>query len=176
MVDTLSHASSRPVHFSGIRRVLAFVALVLALRPSAVPAADDSLEPVVVRRVAGSFDDVRERVVFAIENRGLVVGHASKIGEMLARTGRDLGIATSTYGDAEVIEFCSAVLSREVTDADPRFVAYCPYGIAVYTLAAEPGAVYVGYRRPLAPGPGPLAEALARAETLLAEIVADAGE
>jgi uncharacterized protein (DUF302 family) len=148
----------------------------LSLAGNAFAADAPGWDPVVVREARGTFEDVRERVVFAIENRGLVVGHTSKIGEMLERTGRDLGITTRTYGDVEVIEFCSATLSREVTDADPRYVAYCPYGVAVYTLLDEPGIVYVGYRRPVAPGPGPLADALSRAEALLREIVDESVE
>jgi hypothetical protein len=56
-------------------------------------------------------------------------------------------------------------------------VAFCPYAITLYSLDAEPGAVYVGYRRPLAPGANAgLAAALQRAEALLAAIVTSAIE
>lgn len=125
-----------------------------------------------VRRVTGEFQDLRDRVVFAIEEKGLSVAHTSKVGAMLNRTARDVGATKQTYAEAEVIEFCSSVISREVTDADPRYVAFCPYSITVYTLVAEPGAVYVAYRRLLAPGASaPVAASLEKAEALVADIV-----
>lgn len=134
-------------------------------------------EPIVVHRVAGEFQDLRDRVVFAIEQKGLTVAHASNVGRMLNRTGRDLGVKTQTYGDAEVIEFCSSTIAREVTEADPRYVALCPYAITVYTLVAEPGAVYVAYRRlGEVGGSAALVAALARAEALLVDIVRSALE
>jgi hypothetical protein len=144
----------------------------------AVAGGGSSTDPVVFQSIAGSFADLRERVVLAIEGRGLALGHVSRIGEMLDRTGRDLGVSGRTFLAAEVIEFCSSALSREVTAADPRFVAYCPYAITVYELAAEPGRIRVGYRRPLPPPDTPeaLRAALACADALLEGIVREALE
>lgn len=146
--------------------------------PGAQAAEDMPADPVAFRSVAGSFADLRERVVLAIESRGLAVGHSSNIADMLDRTGRALGIAGRTFAAADVIEFCSSALSRDVTGADPRLVAYCPYAITVYELAAEPGRIWVGYRRPLPP-PGAsraLRDALQRADALLEGIVQEALE
>lgn len=164
---------------SAVRPAVARVLLMLvALMPAwAIGAGPDVVEAVVMHRVAGTFIDLRERVVFAIEEKGLVVGHVARIGEMLRRTAADLKEPPPPYAEAEVIEFCSAALSRDVTRADSRYVAFCPYAVTVYSLEAEPGFVHVGYRRPLAPGANAaLAAALQRADGLLAAIVASAIE
>ena len=73
-----------------------------------------------------------------------------------------------------VLEFCSAKLSRETREADPRNIVFCPYGIAVYTLPKEPGRVYVAYRRQGAPGAGGSAKALQAVDRFLADIIAEA--
>jgi uncharacterized protein (DUF302 family) len=157
---------------AAFRALLVFICIVAA---PAAQADAGTQEAVVMHRVAGTYADLRERVVFAIEEKGLVVGHVAKIGEMLRRTAAELKESPPPFADAEVIEFCSARLSRDVTLADARYVAFCPYAITLYSLDAEPGAVYVGYRRPLAPGANAgLAAALQRAEALLAAIVASA--
>jgi len=44
-----------------------------------------------IRSAQGSFDEVKERVVFALENRGLVVNYTARVGAMLERTGPDVG-------------------------------------------------------------------------------------
>jgi uncharacterized protein (DUF302 family) len=164
--------------FACARATARALCVVVALVASPVVRADaQPLEAVVTHRVAGTYADLRERVVFAIEENGLVVGHVAKIGEMLRRTAAELKESPPPFAEAEVIEFCSARLSRDVTLADPRYLAFCPYAISLYSLEADPGVVHVGYRRPLAPGANAaLAAALQRAEALLAGIVASAIE
>ena len=80
---------------------------------------------------AGSFDDA----VFAVENaiidHGLKVDHISHVGEMLARTGQDLGATLEIFKAADVFLFCSAVLSREMMTDDPMNIAHCPYNLFV---------------------------------------------
>jgi uncharacterized protein (DUF302 family) len=129
---------------------------------------------VVVRSTQGGFQDVKERVLQAIENRGLVLNYTARIGAMLERTGKDIGTARRIYGDAEMLEFCSARASRDTMEADPRNIVFCPYSIAVYTLPKEKDRVYVAYRRVGAPGAGPSAKSLAAVDKLLADIVAEA--
>lgn len=124
----------------------------------------------------GSFEEVKAAVLFAVENRGLVINTVSHVGEMLERTGRDLGSAKRIFDKAEVLEFCSAALSRRAMEADPHTIALCPYTIAVYVLPDQPGVVYVSYRRPVAPAASPGAEALRDVERLLSEIVREALE
>jgi uncharacterized protein (DUF302 family) len=149
---------------SRARRFLPVLALALITLAAGASAAED-----VVRRTAkGSFEDVRDAVVMAIEAKGLIVDHVAHVGTMLQRTAKDVGAARQLYGNAEVLEFCSARVSREMMQADPHQIAFCPYAIAVYTLPDEPGTVYVSYRRP------PDAKGMTDVRKLLADIVADA--
>lgn len=130
---------------------------------------------VVVRAIEGSFEEIRERVVFAVQSQGLVVDHASKVGDMLARTGKDLGETNQIFGNAEVLEFCSALVSRRMVEADPQLLAFCPYGIAVYTLPGKPQTTYVSYRRLVTNLATPVQKpVLERVETLLEAIVEEA--
>ena len=91
----------------------------------------------------GSFDDATFAVENAIIGRGLVIDYVSHTGDMLARTGADVGSDVELFKAADVFLFCSAQLSREVMEADPMNIAHCPYGIFV---AERDGAVMVGYR------------------------------
>jgi len=150
-------------------RVLAGV-VASAFLFSAEVAADD----VALRSKRGSFEDVRAAVVFAIENRGLVINTVSHVGEMLERTGRDLGSTKRIFLRAEVLEFCSASLSRRAMEADPHTIAFCPYTIAVYVLPEDPGLVHLAYRKPVAPPSSRGAVALDEVEGLLSEIVGEA--
>lgn len=130
---------------------------------------------VVVRAIDGKFEEIRDRVVFAIQSQGLVVDHTAKVGDMLTRTGKDLGETTEIFGDAEVLEFCSALVSRRMVEADPQLLAFCPYGIAVYTLPGEPQTTYVAYRRLVTNwSTDAQRQVLQRVESLLATIVEEA--
>ena len=129
---------------------------------------------VAIHTTKGSFADVKERVLLAIENRGLVLNYTARIGAMLERTGKDIGAASRIYGEAEMLEFCSARASRDTMEADPRNIVFCPYSIAVYTLPEDKGTVYVGYRRPPAFGSAQSAKSLRAVDQLLADIVREA--
>ena len=119
------------------------------------------------RASPAAFADTRDAVVLAIENRGLVLNFTGHISEMLDRTAGDLGNARRIYEQAEVLEFCSATLSRQMMETDPHEIVNCPFTIAVYALAGEPGKTWVAYRKPAG-------KSAARLEKLLREIVADA--
>jgi len=130
---------------------------------------------VVVRAINGSFEEIRERVVFAVQSQGLVVDHTAKVGEMLERTGKDLGETQQIFGEAEVLEFCSALVSRRMVQADPQLLAFCPYGIAVYTLPGDSQTTYVSYRRMVTDVVSPAQKpVLERVESLLEAIVEEA--
>ena len=153
--------------FSQFTKLLLLIVGVCAAAPAA------ALPGVTVQSARGSFDEVRERVVAAIENRGLVLNYTAHVGDMLARTGKDIGRPRQIYARAEVLEFCSAAVSRATMEADPRNIAFCPYAIAVYTLPDDPGRTYIVYRKPLAPGSGASMRALREVGRLLDEIVRD---
>jgi uncharacterized protein (DUF302 family) len=130
-------------------------------------AADDGASVVAAK---GKFADVKDDLVAAIEQRGLVVNTVSHVGDMLERTGRDLGKTKRIYDQAEVIEFCSASASRAMTEADPQHLVYCPYTIAIYTLPGKPGVVYLAHRK------YPDTAALKPVAELVDGIVADASK
>jgi uncharacterized protein (DUF302 family) len=127
---------------------LTFLAL-LATLSFAAQAADPN--PVVVYSAKGKFDDAREFLKIAIENRGLVIDSTSYVNKMLERTGKDLGTTKKIYVDGQAFSFCSAVVSRKTMEADPLNIVFCPYSIAVYESLKEPGKVFVAYRRPWRP-------------------------
>lgn len=114
--------------------------------------------PVAKFSTKGDFDAVKEDLLLAIQARGLVVDHTSYIGNMLERTGKDVGAAKRVYLKAEAVQFCSAIVSRRTMEADPGNIAYCPYVIALYVLPQEPGTVHAVYRRM-----GPAADETSRA-------------
>ena len=91
----------------------------------------------------GSFEDATFAVEAAIVGKGLVIDYRSHVGEMLSRTGADVGSEVKLFDNADVFLFCSAVVSRKVMEADPMNIVHCPYGILV---TDREGQVSVGYR------------------------------
>ena len=91
----------------------------------------------------GTFDDATFSVESEIIGAGLVIDFVAHSGEMLARTGPDLGSDVVLFEAADVFLFCSAVLSRQVMEIDPANIAFCPYGIFV---TDREGTVQIGYR------------------------------
>ena len=121
-----------------IRKTFSGIGLSFYLCASAM--ADDIS---VVRAFDGAFDDATFSVESAILDAGLVIDYVSHTGEMLARTGVDLGSDVTIFDAADVFLFCSAVVSRRMMEADPMNIAHCPYSIFV---ADQEGDVVIGYR------------------------------
>ena len=96
----------------------------------------------VLHAYDGVFDDATFSVESAILDAGLVIDYVSHTGEMLARTGADLGSEVTIFDAANVFLFCSAVVSRRVMEVDPMNIVHCPYSIFV---ADQQGAVVIGY-------------------------------
>ncbi len=154
--------------------------------------------------VEEEFDTIKEYIEEGITNQGLVVAHRSDVGGMLQRTGKDLvtkvekaaqsvmeaarskiGMgekeateekSNSAFSRSEVIEFCSAKLSRKMTDADPANVIFCPYSIAIYTTVADPNMVHVSYLQLSKIGSSKSREVLEEVEAMLEQIVSEATE
>ena len=120
----------------------------------------------IVTPYDGSFDDATFAVESAIVDQGLVIDYVSHVGEMLNRTGSDVGSDVKLYDNAQIFVFCSATVSRAVMEADPGNLVHCPYGIFV---ADTDGEVTVGYRS-YPEGP------MQQVQDLLASIVASATE
>ncbi len=125
-------------------------------------------------KAEADFEDVRQDVSDAIINRGYVIDYTALIGDMLDRTGSDVGSSQRIYADAETVQFCSAVLSRKMMEADSANIAFCPYVVFYYETAKEPGVVHVGYRKLPEDGSPQSREARASVNQLLAEIVREA--
>ncbi len=142
-----------------------FAALLVLCLASTFAAASEWVER---QRVRQPFADVREALTLAIENRGLVINYTSHIADMLSRTGADIGASKQVFGQAEIIEFCSAKLSRQMMEADPHHIVLCPFAIAVYTLPGDDGHTWISWRRPPA-------GAASIVEPLLREIADEAG-
>jgi uncharacterized protein (DUF302 family) len=121
-------------------------------------------DEVISRSFDGSFDDAAFAVESAIVDRGLVIDYVSHVGEMLARTGGDVGSDKELFVEADIFIFCSAVVSREVMEADLMNLAHCPYGVFVAETA---DGVMVGHRT-YPDGP------MEKVEALLSEIVDEA--
>ncbi|MCB1423398.1 MAG: DUF302 domain-containing protein, partial [Nitratireductor sp.] len=66
--------------------------------------------------------------------------------------------------------FCSAVLSREVMEANIEDIAYCPYVVFVYEAENGGDGVTVGFRRL------PEGGARDKVNKLLSEIISDAAK
>lgn len=124
--------------------VTALLATVLIMAVNFAVMAD--YEGVQVIKTKASFSDVKQDLADAIINRGYIVDYNARIGEMLDRTGKDVGSTKAVFKSAETVQFCSAVLSRKMMEADPANIAFCPYVIFYYERADEPGTVYVGFR------------------------------
>ncbi len=137
-----------------------FSLLVTPLLVSPVRAQDQA----VTYPYEGSFDDATFAVENAIIGQGLVIDHVSHTGEMLNRTGADVGSDIEIFRAADVFLFCSAVVSRKVMEADPMNIAFCPYSIFV---TDRDGKVAIGH--PTYPD-GPMQEV----EALLDEIIKSA--
>lgn len=123
-----------------------------------------------------TYDDVRFELTNAVVERGLTIDHNGNIGDMLDRTGADVGSDKPLYNSAEFFTFCSAKLSRQMIEADAMNIAFCPYVMFIYESVGEPGIVVVGYRRPPTSGSPETKAALAEIDKLLDGIARQALE
>jgi uncharacterized protein (DUF302 family) len=123
-----------------------FLLTLTALPATAAEKVRDS-EFQIAYATAGKYREIRENVELAITEQGLVINNVSHVADMLANTARDLGFTRQVYLHGEVFEFCSATLSREMTEADQGLIVLCPYTIQIWETPEKPGTIYVGYRR-----------------------------
>ena len=122
-----------------MRATLTALALILATTASA--------ENGMVSYTTGeSFDDVIFSLENAILDEGLVVDSISHTGDMLERTKKDVGSDVTIFKKADIYSFCSAKLSREVMEANPMNLMFCPYDIFVAVTPDKPDETIVGFR------------------------------
>lgn len=136
-------------------------------------ARDDYMRMYVVN---SSYEFVRDDLELAITGRGIKINNISHIGDMLARTGKDLGATKQIFVHAEAFEFCSATVSRASMEPDPHNIIFCPYIIAVYSLPNEKNKTYVSFRRPTMVGSKASKAALQKVEELMTSIVKEVAQ
>lgn len=157
-----------------IGKMLAAIAAVIGVL--ALPAAPASAQDMKTYAKKGSFEDVKLDLSDAITKRGLVVDFTGNVGRMLERTGKDVGSTKAIYRHAEYVSFCSAMLSRQMMEADPANAGFCPFVVFIYEAAAKPGEVVVGFRR-MPKGTGAATQkALASVEAMLDGIAKEAAK
>jgi uncharacterized protein (DUF302 family) len=137
-------------------------AIVVTLAPATMLLADDGS---TTYPFDGSFEDATFSVENAIVGKGLVIDYVSHVGEMLNRTGADVGSDVKLFDEADIFVFCSAVVSRKVMEADPMNIAHCPYGVFV---TDREGQVSIGYRKY---PEGPMQEVQALLDDIVQEAV-----
>lgn len=126
-------------------------------------------EEMVTYTTDQSFDDVTFGVENAILNQGLIPENVSHVGEMLDRTGADVGSDVKVFEAADVFSFCSAALSRKVMEADPLNLGFCPYDVFVMQLP-DSDEVTIGYR---ALPEGPMQEVQSLLDTIVKEAIGE---
>jgi uncharacterized protein (DUF302 family) len=122
-----------------------------------------SAQDVVTYDFDGSFEDGTFAIENAIINRGLVIDFVSHVGDMLNRTGTDVGSDVEIFANADIFLFCSAAVSRSVMEADPMNIVHCPYNIFVAETA---DGVIFGHR---AYPDGPMQEVEALLDAIILE-------
>jgi uncharacterized protein (DUF302 family) len=126
--------------------------------------------------IKDTFDFVKESVLQAISDRGMVISSTSHVSNMLQRTAKAVGAKKNIYIKAESLAFCSASLSRKMMEADPHNIVFCPYNISIYVLVDDPKVVWVAYRRPQLVGSDASKKALQAIDDLLNGIIREALE
>lgn len=122
-----------------MKRLLA--SLILAFAATTGNAAD-----MITYDTEQSFDDVTFGLESAIVDAGLVIDAVSHTGDMLERTRGDVGSDVTLFLNADVYSFCSAQISREVMEADPMNIVFCPYDIFVMVRPESPDVTTIGFR------------------------------
>ncbi|MGE0627487.1 MAG: DUF302 domain-containing protein [Hyphomicrobiaceae bacterium] len=158
----------------GLRPFLALIAGVwLGFAHAGAGLAQDAPGGLMLKAKKARYDDVKFELNNAIVNRGLVVDFNGQIGNMLERTGPDVGSTKRIYLKAEYFIFCSARLSRQMMEADARNLGLCPFVVFIYEPSDSPGTIYVGHRQ-LSPASHASGPVIAEINKLLDGIVADA--
>lgn len=91
------------------------------------------------------FEDTTFAIESAILDAGLVIDFTSHTGDMLERTRPSTGSDIILFEHADIFNFCSAVLSRKVMEADPMNIVHCPYRIFVMQKSGN-DQVTVGFK------------------------------
>ena len=130
--------------------------------------------PFVVTQVEGEYEDVLDSVKTAIKGKGINIAHTLPAAEMLNRTGKDFGVTSNVFLNAEIVEFCSASISHKLAQKNSANILLCPFSISVYVTNDDPKHVNLAYRRPVAGDES--AREVAEVVKLVESIITEASE
>ncbi len=127
-----------------------FVALALMVGLSGFTLAGGEEESPVFTKIVEDavFEDTLDAVKETIKGKGINIAHTLPSSGMLGSTGPSFGITEPLLKNGEMVEFCSAKISHQLIQANLQNIVLCPFNIAVYELTAEPGKVYITFRKP----------------------------
>ena len=94
-----------------------------------------------------SYDLVKESLLDAIAEAGLIAQAESHVATMLKNTAESFGKSNLIYEQAEIIPFCSSTIAWKLFEEDAEQIAMCPLTIALYTLTGNPHTVHVVWRQ-----------------------------
>ena len=151
-------------------KVLALTLAAAVIAVGAPAGADSGMKSMTK---SGVYAEVRDDLKNAIVNRGYVIDYVGQFNGMLERTSEAVGAAKTPYANADFMQFCAAKLTHEAIAATPANIVNCPYTVFAYELAAKPGEIHVGYRRPVSGGGQASDKAVADIDKLLDEIVTE---
>jgi uncharacterized protein (DUF302 family) len=121
-----------------------------------------------VYSVAGDYHDVKSDLIEAIESRGIVISYVAHAASMLQRTATAVGAIGKAYDNADILLFCKADLTYQLTIKNPHNITLCPYSIAIYTLPTDWENVHLSIR-----APNPAVPEYAPVQALLEEIISE---
>ncbi|MBT3195497.1 MAG: DUF302 domain-containing protein [Candidatus Ruthia sp.] len=98
--------------------------------------------------VEAEYQDVRDDLVDAVKGKGLNIAGVFHASEMLSNTKSVFNFRKNIYKNAEIIEFCSAGISHDISRANHLNILLCPFKIAVFNLEKDPKKVYVVWAAP----------------------------
>ena len=133
-----------------LKRLNSWLLLASCLFALTVQTAGADESPFVVTQVEGEYEDVLDSVKTAIKGKGINIAHTLPAAEMLNRTGKDFGVTSNVYLNAEIVEFCSASISHRLAQKNSANIMLCPFSISVYVTNDDPKHVNLAYRRPVA--------------------------
>ncbi|MDP1635222.1 MAG: DUF302 domain-containing protein [Gallionellaceae bacterium] len=143
-------------------RIAAVLALVAALFPTAVRAADN---PAFWKhQVKGEFATVLASLKASLAAKQFLVSGEDNLAKGLENNKQVFGADkwnTIGFKDVTVVHFCSLVFNQEVFNLTMDWSTLCPFKVTVYTMKDKPGVVNLITVRPsylLAKDPHPKAK------------------
>lgn len=130
-----------------------FIIALLLFTPTTFALEPITTDPIVIYQTEEDFDTVKFGLEIAITNQGFTLNDPLLIGDMLARTAKDLELTKTVYLQAESLDFCSVAMTHEMTQINPAYMTLCPFTIALYRTQAKPEIVHVAYRKPFVSEP-----------------------